>query len=86
MKNMMTNMLKRVTHISYSNLESREKATEDLFWKYRKGIMKQYADILTTVHNLKKSMIHREVMQDIQRLMDKKHYQFAKALKLILSN
>ena len=55
----------------YSNLESREKATEDLFWKYRKGIMKQYADILTTVHNLKKSMIHREVMQDIQRLMDK---------------
>ena len=57
----------------YSNLESREKATEDLFWKHRKGIMKQYADILTTVHNLKRSMIHREVMQDIQRLMDKKH-------------
>ena len=36
----------------YSNLEAREKATEDLFWKYRKGIMKQYSDILTTVHNL----------------------------------
>ena len=56
----------------YSNLESREKATEDLFWKYRKGIMKQYADILTTLHNLKKSMIHQEIMQDIQRLMDEK--------------
>ena len=41
----------------YSNLESREKATEDLFWKYRKGIMKQYADILTTLHNLKKSKL-----------------------------
>ena len=68
----------------YSNLESREKATEDLFWKYRKGIMKQYADILTTLHNLKKSMIHREIMQDIQRLMDEKNYQFAKALKLVL--
>ena len=29
-------------------------------------------------------MIHREVMQDIQRLMDKKHYQFPEALKLVL--
>ena len=68
----------------YSNLEAREKATEDLFWKYRKGIMKQYADILTTVHNLQRSRIHQEVMQDIQRLMDEKHYQFAKALKVVL--
>ena len=46
--------------------------------------MKQYADILTTLHNLKKSMIHWKVMQHIQRLMDEKHYQFAKALKLVL--
>ena len=46
--------------------------------------MKQYADILTTVHNLQRSRIHQEVMQDIQRLMDEKHYQFAKALKLVL--
>ena len=35
----------------YSNLEASE--------KYRKGIMKQYSDILTTVHNLQRSMIHR---------------------------
>ena len=56
------------------NLESREKAIEDLFWKYRKSIMKQCADILTRVHNLKKSMIHWDVMQDIQILMDEKHY------------
>ena len=46
--------------------------------------MKQYADILITVHNLKKSMVHREVTQDIQKIMDEKHYQFAKALKLVL--
>ena len=69
---------------SYSNLEAREKATEDLSWKYRKGIMKQYSDILTTMHNLQRSMIHREVMQDIQRLMDDKHNQFVKALKVVL--
>ena len=46
--------------------------------------MKHYADILITVHNLQKSMIHWEVMQDIQRLMDEKPPQFAKALKLVL--
>ena len=33
----------------YSKVESRQKGTEDLFWKYRKGIMRGYADILTTV-------------------------------------
>ena len=68
----------------YSNLEARERATEDLFWKYRKGIMKQYSAILTTVHNLQRSMIHRELIQDTQRLMDEKHYQFVKALKVVL--
>ena len=67
----------------YSNLESREKATEDLFWKYRKGIMRRYADILTTVHRLQRSMIHREVMEDIQALMNEKNYQFTKALKVV---
>ena len=46
--------------------------------------MKQYSDILTTVHNLQRSMIHREVMQNTQRLMDEKHYQFVKALKVVL--
>ena len=46
--------------------------------------MKQYSDILTTVHNLQRSMIHWEVMQDTQRLMDKKHYQFVNALKVVL--
>ena len=68
----------------YSEVESRQKATEDLFWKYRKGIMKSYADILTTVHHLKRSTIHQEVMEEIQTLMNEKHYRFVQALKIVL--
>ena len=29
----------------YSSLQSRAKAAEDLFWKYRKGIMRYYSNI-----------------------------------------
>ena len=68
----------------YSEVESRQKATEDLFWKYRKGIMKSYADILTTVHRLKRSTIHQEVMEEIQTLMNENHYIFIQALKIVL--
>ena len=67
-----------------SEVESRQKATEDLFWKYRKGIMKSYANILTTVHHLKRSTIHQEVMEEIQTLMNEKHYRFVQALKIVL--
>ena len=56
----------------YSNLESRQKATEDLFWKYRKSIMRCYADILTKVNCLKWSLIQQEVMDEIKTLMNKK--------------
>ena len=68
----------------HSEVESRQKATEDLFWKYRKGIVKSYANILTTVHHLKRSMIHQEVMEEIQTLMSEKHYRFIQALKIVL--
>ena len=68
----------------YSEVESRQKATEDLFWKYRNGIVKSYANILTTVHHLKRSMIHQEVMEEIQTLMCEKHYRFVQALKIVL--
>ena len=53
-----------------SNLESREKATRELFLKYRKGITKAYANFFTTMHSMQKSEIHREVMEDIQTLMN----------------
>ena len=68
----------------YSEVESRQKATEDLFWKYRKGIVKSYTNLLTTVHHLKRSMIHQEVMEEIQTLMSEKHYRFVQALKIVL--
>ena len=68
----------------YSEVESRQKATEDLFWKYRKGIVKSYDNILTTVHHLKRSVIHQEVMEGIQTLMSEKHYRFVQALKKVL--
>ena len=68
----------------YSEVESRQKATEDFFWKYRKGIVKSYANILTTVHHLKRSTIHQEVMEEIQTLMSEKHYRFVQALKIVL--
>ena len=68
----------------YSGLRSREKATEDLYLKYRKGIVSTYADMLTTMHNMQRSMIHREVMEGIQSLMDEKCFRFAKALKVVL--
>ena len=61
-----------------SNLESREKATRDLFLKYRKGIAKAYADFLTTMHGMQKSEIHQEVMEDIQTLMNEKGFRFNK--------
>ena len=67
----------------YSEVESRKKGTEDLFWKYRKGIVKSYANILT-VHHLKRSTIHQEVMEEIQTLMSEKHYQFVQVLKIVL--
>ena len=46
--------------------------------------MKSYADILTTVHHLKRSTIHQEVMEEIQTLMNEKHYRFVQALKIVL--
>ena len=67
-----------------SEVESRQKVTKDLFCKYRKGIMRSYADILTTVHHLKRSMIYQEVTEEIQTLMNEKHYRFVQALKRAL--
>ena len=61
----------------YFEVESRQKATEDLFWKYRKDIVKSSANIFTKVHCLKRSTIHQEVMEEIQTLMNEKHYRFA---------
>ena len=43
--------------------------------------MKNYADILTMVHRLKRNMIHQEVTEEIQTLMNEKHYRFIQALK-----
>ena len=50
----------------YSNLEARQKATEDLFQKYKRGIIKN--DMLKTMNSLKHSMIHLEVTQQLQNL------------------
>ena len=46
--------------------------------------MKSYANILTMVHRLKKIMIHQEVMEEIQTLMNEKHYRFIQTLKIVL--
>ena len=42
------------------------------------------ADILTKVHCLKRSMIHQEMTEEIQALMNEKHYRFIQALKIVL--
>ena len=36
------------------------------------------------VHCFKRSMIHREVMEEIQTLINEKHYRFVQALKIVL--
>ena len=68
----------------YSNVGARQKATEDLFQKYKRGIIKRYADMLKTMNSLKHSVIHREVIQELQKLMEEKHYSFDRALKIAL--
>ena len=38
----------------------------------------------TIVHHLKRSMKHHEVTEEIQILMNEKHYRFVQALKIVL--
>ena len=59
--------------------EAKREADELFLPRERKELMKDYQNLLETMHNIKESPLHRKITRGIQSLMNAEGYSFVKA-------
>ena len=67
-----------------SKEEAGDKASDDLLLKYQKYVMQMYKNVITAVHDLQDTSLHRQIMNDVDYLHEEKFHDWDQALKLAI--
>ena len=67
-----------------SEKKATQKASHDLHKKYRTTLMNNYREIVLSMHSLRGSAIHHNIMEYTEKLMNKYGYRFATAFERAL--